>query len=533
MKMSKKRVGLIITLLIVSLAGLLILQGTLLRNSIELREQTFDASISQVLANVSEALETNQAVQVIIDMATDTVSGDSVKIFAQIDSRRTVDTTNDGKIIVTHNTNQNVWNTDLDSTNPHAISIFDSEFRAGNDSAHYRGVFMGQFDNAGKQIGDSCPVPGDSSQTQFLERVMNRIWLGSNYPLEERIDSVLLDSVLADAMTEAGLDLQYQYGIALDGTDSILYATTDDEQALRNSMYSGRLFQFDFLSPRAELKLIIPDRRLFIWSQATPILISIVLLMAIIIFCFVYSIRIIFEQRRGAALMTEFVNNMTHEFKTPISTISLAAEAIGKPAISGGNTKVADYSRVIQDENNRMRRQTEKILQMAALEEGRLKLKWEPVDLHRTINEAVSHFGLQIEQRNGSITADLKAESHTLPGDKIHLSGIVYNLIDNAIKYSPEGIDIRISSLNADRGIYISVSDNGIGIKEDDLKIVFRKYFRVSTGNIHDIKGFGLGLSYVKLMTEAHGGKVTLKSRPGEGTRAELFFPLKGAESEQ
>jgi two-component system phosphate regulon sensor histidine kinase PhoR len=181
---------------------------------------------------------------------------------------------------------------------------------------------------------------------------------------------------------------------------------------------------------------------------------------------------------------------------------------------------------MIADENKRMRRQTEKILQMAMLEEGDFDLKRDAVDLHRVINDAADNTALQIESRNGGILRNLKAEKRFILADKIHISGIIYNLLDNASKYSREKPQITISTWNNELGIFIRVEDKGIGIRDEDLKYVFEKYFRVSSGNIHDVKGFGLGLSYVKLMVEAHGGKAAIKSNFGIGTSVELFFPV-------
>ena len=187
--------------------------------------------------------------------------------------------------------------------------------------------------------------------------------------------------------------------------------------------------------------------------------------------------------------------------------------------------KVSRYSRMILDENKRMRRQTEKILQMAALEEGDFELKKETFDLHEIIREAAESIALQAEKQGGHVRCSLKADECTIRADKVHISGVIYNLLDNACKYSPDKPEIDISTLNADGGVYIRISDNGTGISSEDLKRVFEKYYRVASGNIHDVKGFGLGLSYVRMMVEAHSGTIKINSRPGEGTRVEIFLP--------
>jgi two-component system phosphate regulon sensor histidine kinase PhoR len=217
---------------------------------------------------------------------------------------------------------------------------------------------------------------------------------------------------------------------------------------------------------------------------------------------------------------------MTHEFKTPISTVALACEAIMRPDIISNNKKVTQYSEMIRDENRRMRRQAEKILQMAALEEGDFELKLSEVDIHEVIKDAVANIKLHIENRGGEITFTPEAEKYTMQADIVHLSNIIFNLLDNAVKYSPERPVITISTGNDRDGIVICIEDKGVGISDEDLKMVFKKYYRVSTGNVHDVKGFGLGLSYVKLMVEAHGGTIQLSSKLGEGTRVEIYIPV-------
>ncbi len=224
--------------------------------------------------------------------------------------------------------------------------------------------------------------------------------------------------------------------------------------------------------------------------------------------------------------MTSVFYNMTHEFKTPISTIALASEAIAKPEVLKSRPKVLKYNSLIVDENNRMKHQVEKILQMAVLEEGEFELKQTDVNMHSEIEQALKNVSLQVEQMNGTIECSLKAKEHIVQGDIVHLANIIHNVLDNAVKYSSGIPAIRIETKNMDRSIVIRISDNGIGISKEDAVRVFEKYYRVSTGNTCDVKGFGLGLSYVKLVTEAHNGTVSLSSIPGKGTTVEIVLPV-------
>jgi two-component system phosphate regulon sensor histidine kinase PhoR len=256
-----------------------------------------------------------------------------------------------------------------------------------------------------------------------------------------------------------------------------------------------------------------------------PMVLPTAFLMLIVVGCFIFTIRTILSQRRFATLLVDFINNMTHEFKTPIATIRLAAEAVARPDVIGDKDRVQQFNDMILGETQRMRNQTDKILQMAVLEEGDYELKLEAVDLHELIKSAVDTVVLHIENRNGTVECDLQAEQYTLTADPVHLGNVVYNLLDNASKYTPDSPRIRVSTRNDNGTLSLAITDNGIGMHQDDCKQAFDKYFRVSHGNVHDVKGFGLGLSYVKLMVEAHGGAVTIHSRPGEGTRVEAIFP--------
>ena len=217
---------------------------------------------------------------------------------------------------------------------------------------------------------------------------------------------------------------------------------------------------------------------------------------------------------------------MTHEFKTPISTIALASEAIAQPEIHNDEGKLTKYNGIIQDENFRMKQQVDKILQMAVLEQGDYELNLAAVDLHELINNAVGNISVRVEDRGGKLETNLSASSHRIKGDAVHLINIINNILDNAIKYSPEGVHIIVQTHNEDSRIILSFIDDGIGIDSENLNRVFDKYFRVPTGNLHDIKGFGLGLSYVKLMVEGHNGDIKIKSKPGTGTTVDISFPV-------
>jgi two-component system phosphate regulon sensor histidine kinase PhoR len=216
---------------------------------------------------------------------------------------------------------------------------------------------------------------------------------------------------------------------------------------------------------------------------------------------------------------------MTHEFKTPISTISLATQVLQDDSVKKDTSKISRYLHVIQDENRRLGTHVEKVLQMALLDKGEVKLRFETVNVHEIIEQVLQNLSIQIEQKEGVIDLELNAENPEIQADELHLTNILYNLVDNANKYSPENPVIKIATENTPEGLKISVSDNGIGMEKDQINKIFDKFYRISTGNLHDVKGFGLGLSYVKKMAEAHQAKIALSTKLGEGSCFELVFP--------
>jgi two-component system, OmpR family, phosphate regulon sensor histidine kinase PhoR len=226
-------------------------------------------------------------------------------------------------------------------------------------------------------------------------------------------------------------------------------------------------------------------------------------------------------------MKNDFINNMTHEFKTPIATISLAADSIGSPMIMNHPDKIKRFVDIIRQENRRMNSQVERVLQMALIDKNDFQLNLGELNLHEIIGQAVDNFSLQVEKREGALHTDLQATRPIIEGDATHIASIIHNLLDNANKYSPEQPDITIRTRNVPMGVEISIEDKGIGISKEARKYIFDKFYRVHTGNIHDVKGFGLGLSYVKAIMTAHKGLVDVKSEPGNGSTFILTFPFK------
>jgi two-component system phosphate regulon sensor histidine kinase PhoR len=249
---------------------------------------------------------------------------------------------------------------------------------------------------------------------------------------------------------------------------------------------------------------------------------SVVLL--IVILFFAYALYIIFKQRKLSETQKQFINNMTHEFRTPISTILLSSEVLKDPSIAKKPERLGNYARIIKEESNRLLHQVENILQSTILEERKAILEMDELDAHTLIREVVENFNLIDEQR--IVNLRLLAEQHIIKADKIHFSNAIKNLVDNAIKYSPDKPEVSITTTNHHHSLIIEVSDKGIGIDKNYQKKVFHKFYRVPTGNLHDIKGFGIGLHYVKNIVELHHGHIYLHSQLGQGSTFTLKFPL-------
>jgi len=246
----------------------------------------------------------------------------------------------------------------------------------------------------------------------------------------------------------------------------------------------------------------------------------------IIIAAFALTVRTMFSQKKLSEIKTDFINNMTHELKTPLATISLAIDALVNDRVIGDREKIKYYSGMIKEENKRMNKQVEKILQSAKLERQEIKLNLQSVDAHEMIRKVADNLSLQIQEKNGTLTMNLAAGKHIVNVDEVHFSNVIFNLLDNAIKYSNNNLLIEIATSNDRNMLAMRIKDNGIGMNKETLSHIFEKFYRAHTGNLHNVKGFGLGLNYVKAITEAHGGKVKAESALGKGSSFTISFPL-------
>ncbi|MEO7960055.1 MAG: HAMP domain-containing sensor histidine kinase [Ginsengibacter sp.] len=280
------------------------------------------------------------------------------------------------------------------------------------------------------------------------------------------------------------------------------------------------------LSTEELLIIVVPHVNNIIWKQVTWMVLGAVLFTCIIFAAFFITIRALLNQKKLSEIKSDFINNMTHEFKTPLATISLAVDALKNEKVINDRTKMDYFSGIIKDENRRMNKQVETILQAALLDRQEIQLNEKPVHAHELINAALNNIKLPLEERNGKIETSFGAENDLLRGDEVHLINIINNLLDNAIKYSKEELVIKLSTQNVNSHLRIKIEDNGIGMNKETVTRIFEKFYRAHTGNIHNVKGFGLGLSYVKSIIDAHKGKIKVDSMPGKGSIFTIDLPI-------
>jgi len=350
--------------------------------------------------------------------------------------------------------------------------------------------------------------------------------LESFHQIEKRLSHNLLDSLIRDELNKKSISAKFQFGVfSTERGQMVLKSKGSNQIELLEKGYAFTLFPGDLLEEPDYLMLYFPRERSFLMGQMAELLIISISLILIIIFSFTYTVMTIYRQKRISVMKNDFINNMTHEFKTPISTISLACQALKDQDVTKSERLYDTYIGVIGEENSRLGAMAEKILQSAVLEKSLLELNREWLDIHKVIKDVVNKIGIQVQIKDGRIDTDFKADPSKVYADKVHITNVISNLLDNANKYTPQKPKIIVRTENVNTGILISIEDNGIGISKKNQKKIFDKLYRVPMGDLHDFKGFGLGLSYVKAIVEYHKGSIRLESELKKGTKFDVFLP--------
>ncbi len=341
----------------------------------------------------------------------------------------------------------------------------------------------------------------------------------------QEVDKNLIRKVLGEELQNRDIPIEFEFGIVKDSIVDLAPGVTDSVQ-LTTSNYQVELYPNNIFQKDIKLAVFFPERRGFVYHSLNWLLLASFLFSLFILVTFSLSIFYILRQKKISEMKSDFINNMTHEFKTPIATISVATDSIVNEKVVHDPERIKYFAGMIKKENARMNLQVEDILTIARLDRKEFEFQWETTDVHELINDAVQGIALQIEKREGKIELELTAGNPIVTTDRKHCTNMVYNLLDNAIKYSDAPPEIKITTANKPRGVLISVEDKGIGMTKNIQNKIFEKFYRQTSGNIHNVKGFGLGLSYVKAVTDANRGTIAVQSEPGKGSKFDVFLPF-------
>ncbi|MGB3183075.1 MAG: HAMP domain-containing sensor histidine kinase [Cyclobacteriaceae bacterium] len=481
--MSKRRIQIIIALMALALVGLVGFQLYWIDNAMLVNREKFSRDVHQAIAKVVHRLEQQEVVNITyreLNVASGKVTSRSGSYQVIVSPPAEGEPT--GDVIV---------------------ADFSNEFMSEDDTSKMM------------------------RKSEMVETVLSELF-ATHPQIGQRVNPVNVDSLIKRELRQTGINTEYEFGIYDRLRDSLVFhrAENTGKQAFKSSNYQAGLFPNDLANNFNVLSLAFPRENTYLLGKIWIPLVSSALLVLAIVFCFGYAIVALVRQKKISEIKNDFINNMTHEFKTPVSTISLACEALNDKEMRQHPSILDRYLNIIKEENNRIGSQVEKVLQIATLDRKELKLKKETLDLHEVIENAIPRIAMQVESRGGALHIDLDADKTMVEADETHLTNIVFNLLDNANKYSSEAPDISIRTENKPEGLSLRVSDRGIGMSRESVKRIFEKFYRVPTGNIHDVKGFGLGLAYVKTMVEAHQGIVNVTSQPGRGSTFEIILPL-------
>ena len=477
--------------------GLLYVQIMYMENMIKMRNEQFSELVMRSLNDVSQTLERDETKHYLDQ---DLIEAQNSMIPSKSFNNNSINLSNNRfKLPSTgENSFSNLEKNDFNN--------FDSQFQSRQE------ILKGQY----------------LYQKGLLNEVILNILVRSgDRPITERADSAIVIKYISRELENCGLDLPFEFAV-VNNNEGIAYATDGYSSNQSSNLYSQQLFPNDPLGTRYSLRVTFPTKSDYIFSSIKFMIPSFAFTF-ILLFIFIYTIIVAFKQKKINEMKTEFINNMTHEFKTPISSISLAAQMLNDDAVRKSETMMKQVSTVINDETKRLRFQVEKVLQLSMFDRNKATMKLQDVDANVIIDNVINTYKLKVEKYGGSITGNLDAEDAIIAVDEMHFTNVIFNLLDNAIKYRREDVEplLEVCTKNhGDNKLIIEVKDNGIGIKRDDLKRIFERFYRVSTGNRHDVKGFGLGLAYVHKMINLFHGEIKAESELGKGSKFIITLPL-------
>ncbi len=346
-------------------------------------------------------------------------------------------------------------------------------------------------------------------------------------PLKKRIQPLLLDSLLKNEFNNKGIGSDFSYLVKTGDADSVIFRKASNAALFNEAnTYKVQLFPKEMLREAGWLLISFPDKNKYILSNMSLILTLSGGLLLVLLFSFGYTLQMILQQKKISEMKTDFINNMTHEFKTPVATIMIASEALKDAEVSKDQSRIDKLANIIYDENIRLGNHIERVLNIARIEKENLKIEQKEIAVHDLIMAVADSMSLQFQKYGAEIKLMLDAKNDLILGDELHLSNVLFNLLDNALKYSSKHPEIELSTLNVGSNLIIKVKDNGIGMNRDQLSKIFEQFYRIPTGNLHDVKGFGLGLSYVNTIIKQLKGQIKVKSEKDRGSVFEISLPL-------
>lgn len=502
--MSRKQLWILTAVMTATLTGLIGIQAYWVRNALKLKEEQFGQMVNRALQEITlqlEARETTQQIThelLLLRQALPGVTKTATDSVTTIILRDTLNRNNDNM-------------PQLAARPPDSLA----QQPHNNDSDLVLQLREGQLH---WEISEKV-----SNKVELLESLMSSL-LTSQQHIEEKVEASLLDTLIASTLLEKGIDLTYEYAVMNNDSDIVFQSAYYLPDA-KATHYRCQLFPNDIFMQPHYLSIYFPKKQ-NTWASMTYIAIGSLILILIVIAIFTMTIHTILHQKKLSAIKNDFINNMTHEFKTPISTLSLASQMLSDRSVPFEKKNLSYISQLITNETHRLSTSVEKALQMNHFKQNGHQLKTEPVEMNRLVAETIAKMESQIPELENHIAQQLQAENAMIKGDKTHLENMLWNLIDNAAKYSDEAPEITVSTKNNDNMLIITVQDKGIGISRHEQKHIFDKFYRVPTGNIHNVRGFGLGLSYTKEVVDVHHGHIKVRSEPTKGTTFLIYFPI-------
>jgi len=489
-----------------ALIGLVVIQLYWIDNAITLKEEGFKRNVRSAIISVSDKLE-------------------------KIDAAYQIKAHKKGQQLFNQKLNKfnSAFQNENDSSatfKKNGVTYQVRERQSQNGQIYQQSV---QSVSSSGKIGFQLSIQGQGNfgaKESVLNEMLENLASIGHRPMKERLNKNLIDSLLKYELLNRGIKAKFQYGVFdYDGNEVIIDSVVNINK-IRQSGFYAQLFPNDVFEAPHVLTILFPHQKGYLIRTMWMMLSTSVLLLIIIVCTFTFTIQTIFKQKKLSEVKNDFISNMTHELKTPISTISLACEALSDKDISDKLTVRSNYVNMISQENKRLGLLVESVLKSATWDKGNLKLRKEEFDLHKIINAVADNILIQVERKGGTIEKTLKAVNSIITADQVHITNLLNNLLDNANKYSPEKPEISISTENYKEGVLLAVSDKGQGIKRENLSKIFEKFYRVPTGNVHNVKGFGLGLNYVKAIVERHGGEISASSIYGKGTNFKIYIPF-------